>query len=208
MNDLPDYYVGNIHKWCLAPVAAAFLWVNPLSPSKVKLHHPIISHLHGGGLSRECSMLGTRDYSSILTVPAALDFIDAKLGGLDALREHNKNLCYEAAVMLSTAWGTLDYISPRGLCAGTAMIGCPANLGDTWDDGEKLRLALRAWKPLNSSSVELLPHPENISGGIVIQKLTPVPGDRLYMRLSAAVYNYIEEYYVLRDAVIDISSRL
>ena len=97
-------------------------------------------------------MLGTKDYSAMLAVPAALDFIDSELGGISALRDYNASLCYTAAEMLSAAWGTSEYISPRGLCTGTAMIGCPKALGDSFEDGERLRLALRAWKPHTDST--------------------------------------------------------
>lgn len=144
---VPDYYLGNLHKWCMAPVAAAFLWVSPSAPSRSMLHHPIMSHYCGEGFAKECAMLGTKDYSAMLAVPAALDFIEHRLGGLSALQKYTSALCYEAAVLVSEAWGTMQCIAPRGLCTGTAMVGCPASLGDTFEDGEKLRLALRAWSP-------------------------------------------------------------
>lgn len=144
---VPDYYVSNLHKWCLAPVSAAFLWVSPRAPSRGKLYHPIVSHCAGPGFALECSMLGTKDYSAMLAVPAALDFIDSHLGGIDTVRARNADLCYAAASMLSEAWGTTNCLPPQGLCTGTAMIGCPSILGSSWEDGERLRLALRAWKP-------------------------------------------------------------
>jgi selenocysteine lyase/cysteine desulfurase len=224
---VPDYYLANLHKWCLAPVSAGFLWISPSAPSRKKLYHPIVSHLSGQGFQAECSMLGTKDYSAMLAVPTALEFIDTHLGGLPTLMERNTTLCYAAALMLSDAWGTREFLSPRGLCSGLAMVGCPAALGDTLEDGERLRLALRAWKPASTpaptptlapapagseSSRTLLygdnsiPLPEHVTGGIVIQKLTAVKGDRLYLRVSAAAYNYIEEYHVLRDAVLCIAS--
>ena len=59
--------------------------------------------------------------------------------------------------------------------------------------------------PCESGSI---PQPADVTGGIVIQKLTPVKGDRLYMRLSVAAYNYMEEYLVLRDAVLDLASKM
>lgn len=37
---------------------------------------------------------------------------------------------------------------------------------------------------------------------IVVQKCVPVPGERLYLRISCAVYNHFAEYEVLRDAVL------
>lgn len=52
-----------------------------------------------------------------------------------------------------------------------------------------------------------IPQPHAARGGIVIQRLTPVSGDRLYMRISAAPYNYMGEFEVLRDAVLDIAGQ-
>lgn len=150
----PDYYLSNLHKWCMSPMAAAFLWVSPTAPSRASLHHPIISHCCGEGFKSECAMLGSRDYSSMLAIPAALDFIDLHLGGIDAMCKRNASLCYDAALMLSAAWGTQHCMAPASLCTGCAMIGCPQLLGDTFEDGERLRLLLRSWKPPHSSELQ------------------------------------------------------
>ncbi len=66
------------------------------------------------------------------------------------------------------------------------MVGVPANLGDTSEDSEYLRLKLRA-------------------RNIVVQIFYPIKNDRLYFRISAAVYNTIEEFAILRDAVLEIA---
>ena len=54
--------------------------------------------------------------------------------------------------------------------------------------GEELRLRLREMN-------------------IVIQKCVPVPGDRLYLRISCAVYNHFAEYELLRDAVLLLAAK-
>lgn len=177
-------YMANLHKWAFAPTAAAFLWVSPTCPSRNKFHHPIVSHRYGEGLQAEVSMLGTRDYSPIFSVPAGLRFL-ARLGGIDAVVKRNGDMCYRALQMLSAAWEVEPYCSPRKLCASMGMMGCPTILGDTRSEGEELRLELRC-------------------RNIVIQRLVPIVGDRLYMRLSCAVYNDWSEYETLRDAVLDI----
>ncbi len=66
------------------------------------------------------------------------------------------------------------------------MVGVPSALGDTPDDSEYLRLKLRA-------------------RNIVVQVFFPVKNDRLYFRISAAVYNTIDEFVILRDAVLEIA---
>jgi hypothetical protein len=70
------------------------------------------------------------------------------------------------------------------MSASMAMVALPPLLGDTPVHSEFLRLYLR--------EVE----------GIVIQKCVAVQGDRLYFRVSAAVYNTVQEAVLLRDAVL------
>lgn len=91
-------------QWMFMPAAAAFLWCSPSAPSRRHLHHPIVSHCYSAtpsnnisvdcidsnstsssssedffALPTECSMLGTRDYSPMLVVPAALGFAEVSL---------------------------------------------------------------------------------------------------------------------------------
>jgi selenocysteine lyase/cysteine desulfurase len=180
-----DYYVANMHKWCFAPTSAAFLWCSPYAVSRHSLHHPVVSHSYGKGLWAECAMLGTRDYSAMLSIPAALDYLD-HLGGLDDVVRRNSELRDMAVTMLSEAWNTTSFAQPASIrTPSLAMVGCPAIFGDTFEKSEEFRLTLR-------------------SKGIVVQKLFPVKGDRLYLRLSIAVYNTTQEFEVLRDTVLQI----
>ncbi|MBM3262477.1 MAG: aminotransferase class V-fold PLP-dependent enzyme [candidate division Zixibacteria bacterium] len=73
----PDFYIGNCHKWLMAPMGSAFLYARPdmqerLQPSTI-----------GWGLSRQTGTsymhrlfesLGTRDLSPFAGVGAAVDF--------------------------------------------------------------------------------------------------------------------------------------
>lgn len=219
---LADYYVGNLHKWCFAAPTCALLWVSPRAPSRRQLHHPVVSHRYGevaapaapsgsmvaaavtiaaGGeiegeihqhriadipIFSECAMLGTRDYSAMLAVPASFRFVES-LGGFAAIRTRNGALCAAAVNLLSTAWGTEAVVQHPSLqTCSMAMVGCPAVFGSSWEDSERLRLGLRD------------------EHSIIIQKLFPVPGDRLYLRLSVAVYNTLEELQALSDAVLKL----
>jgi selenocysteine lyase/cysteine desulfurase len=149
----------------------------------------------------------------MLACTAALDFIDKTFGGIDAMYARNHQLCLDAIRMLSKAWGTEAASLPESLHTSMGMVGLPAELGHTMEDNERLRLELRSWKPQNrdpsttATPTDALPMPDAVTGGIVVQWSFPVPGDRLYLRVSAAVYNYMEEFEVLRDAVLDILQR-
>lgn len=182
-----DVYIANMHKWAFSPTSAAFLWVNPHCKSRSRFHHPIVSHCNGLGFKAEVAMLGTRDYSAILTVPAGITFLES-LGGVRAVSARNADLCGRAVAMLAVAWGTEEHIPYKHPASSMGMVGCPPVLGDSIEDGEALRLGLRAQ-------------------GIVVQKMVPIEGDRLYMRVSCAVYNDWTEIEVLRDAVLDAAAK-
>lgn len=97
-----DYYVGNCHKWLMAPKGAGFLWAAPAR--QAGLHPVTISHGYGQGFLPEFDWIGTRDPSSWLAVPAAIAFFD-RLGGA-ALMRRNAALAREATAFLVDALGT------------------------------------------------------------------------------------------------------
>ncbi|MBV9522137.1 MAG: aminotransferase class V-fold PLP-dependent enzyme [Alphaproteobacteria bacterium] len=99
--DLPaigaDWYVGNCHKWLMAPKGAAFLWARP--DRQEDLHPVTISHGFEQGFLEEFDWTGTRDPSAFLAVDAAIDFHE-RLGGA-ALRARNIALAAEATALLA-----------------------------------------------------------------------------------------------------------
>lgn len=154
----------------------------------------------------------------MLSLPAAFTFVKS-LGGMTAVYTRNADLCagdftilhhnliglkkyctcrkckyflrLAAAELLASAWKTREFLIPADTRFSMAMIGVPKCFGDTYRDGEKLRLRLRG-EPFN----------------IVTQKLVPVKGDGLYLRISAAVYNSINDYIELRDAVLQLAAEI
>lgn len=185
-----NYYVANLHKWCFAPTSAAFIWMDPLSPTRVSgnLHHPIVSHSYSKGLFAECAMLGTKDYSAMLAVPTSLSFFE-KLGGIRTVGDRNHRLCWKVMNYLSESWNTLDAIQPKLLTASMGMIALPVVFGSSWESSEEVRIELRE------------------KYRIVVQKPFPIGGDRLYLRISVAVYNNWEEYEVLKTAILEMVDR-
>ncbi|WP_306225808.1 aminotransferase class V-fold PLP-dependent enzyme [Bosea beijingensis] len=103
-----DWYVGNCHKWLMAPKGCAFLWARRDRQGQI---HPLtISHGFGGGYVAEFDWTGTRDPSAFLAVEAALAFHDTLGGG--ALRARNKALAERGAAILASALGTAVGASP------------------------------------------------------------------------------------------------
>lgn len=101
-----DYYVANLHKWCLAPKGAGFLWVNPRRRGTVR--PTVLSH--GAGSTRtdrprlhlDFDWTGTSDPSPYLAVPAALRAL-ASLhpGGFPGLLHANRSLALRARDLLT-----------------------------------------------------------------------------------------------------------
>jgi isopenicillin-N epimerase len=97
-----DWYVGNCHKWLMAPKGSGFLWASPAS--QVETHPLVISHGYGQGFAAEFDWVGTRDPTAWLTIPAAIDF-HFRIGG-HLLRERNTGLARQAANLLAKHWKT------------------------------------------------------------------------------------------------------
>jgi isopenicillin-N epimerase len=76
-----DYYTGACHKWMMAPKGSAFLYVR--RPLQQALDPLVISWGYKALFPSSSVFLdyhqmnGTRDFSAFLTIPAAIDFMDA-----------------------------------------------------------------------------------------------------------------------------------
>lgn len=92
-----DFYTGNAHKWLCAPKGAGFLHARP--EHHAQLQAPVVSwgYVAGSGghtgfdaytghtlLERRFQWQGTRDIAAWLSVPAAIDFWQARLAPVQA----------------------------------------------------------------------------------------------------------------------------
>ncbi|CAI9778838.1 unnamed protein product [Fraxinus pennsylvanica] len=194
-----DFYVSNLHKWFFCPPSVAFLYCrkSPLSPD---LHHPVVSHEYGNGLAIESAWIGTRDYSSQLVVPDVLEFINRFEGGLEGIQNRNHDAVVEMGEMLAKAWGT-NLGSPPEMCPSMVMIGLPSRLGVLSDDDAlKLRTHLR-----DHFGLEVPIHFQMPRDG----EIRAADGDGCitgYARISHQVYNTLDDYVRLKDAVSQLLS--
>ena len=142
-----DYYTASCHKWLSAPFGSGFLYVAPRHQSLVR--PPVLSW---GRIpptrietwSDEFVWAGTRDCSSYLAVPAAIDFLESV--GLEAFRTRTHALAQYARRKLveltglepivpdDPAWyGSMAHVPlppPRhseDQTAGRADEGCPVS---------------------------------------------------------------------------------
>ncbi|KAI4364641.1 hypothetical protein MLD38_020703 [Melastoma candidum] len=183
-----DFYTSNLHKWFFCPPSVAFLYHRKFAGSD-DLHHPVVSHEYGNGLAVESAWIGTRDYSSQLVVPSALEFVNRFEGGIEGIKERNHKKVVEMGEMLAKAWGT-NLGSPADMCASMVMVGLPTCLGiESESDTLKLRAHLR-----DTFKVEVpiyfCPCKED--------EANVITG---YARISHQVYNKEDDYHRFRDAI-------
>ncbi|MBI3706610.1 MAG: aminotransferase class V-fold PLP-dependent enzyme [Proteobacteria bacterium] len=171
--DLPamgaDWYVGNCHKWLMAPKGCGFLWAR--REQQQDLHPVTISHGYGKGFLAEFDWTGTRDPSNFLAIDAAIDFHE-RLGGA-ALRSRNAALAQDAANLLAGRLGT-ECGAPAALCAAMALVRLPLAGPATAERA----LALRG-RLLDEFNADAPLHA--LSGAI-------------WLRISAQAYNEIGDY--------------
>jgi isopenicillin-N epimerase len=167
-----DWYVGNLHKWAFAPKGTGVLWCAP--ERQAQLHPVAISNYLGEGFTTEFDYCGTRDNSAALAAPAAIAYLEAI--GPEAVRARNDALARAAGEMLAAAWGTEAAASPA-YSAAMVSVRLPQALAA---DGEgAARLALQ------------LTEDHRISVGVTVL------AGALWLRLSAQIYNELEDYVPL-----------
>jgi len=171
-----DWYVGNCHKWLMAPKGSGFLWTSPARQSNT--HPLVISHGYRQGFTAEFDWTGTRDPSAWLAVPAAIDF-HGRLGG-PSLRAHNIALAREAANLLARRWRS-ERATPDPLTGSMAAVRLPAAGAATTDRALALRRLL-----FDQHHIEVAIH---------------LFGGALWVRISAQAYNELREYERLAEVL-------
>jgi isopenicillin-N epimerase len=171
-----DWYVGNCHKWLMAPKGSGFLWMSPVRRNEI--HPLVISHYYKKGVVDEFDWVGTRDPTPWLCVPAAIE-LHQRMGG-PGLRERNAILARKAAVLLARAWKTAQG-SASDLIGSMATVQLPIREVSNSHHAHSLRTLL-----LTKYRIDVA--------------ITAFNGI-LWARISAHAYNSFEDYERLADAI-------
>jgi isopenicillin-N epimerase len=182
----PANYAGNCHKWLSAPRGAGFLFVRRDKQQSVRP----LSISHGTNSTRtdrsrfilEFNWTGTQDLSAYLSVPNALDFLGGLLpGGWDELRRRNHALVIEARHLVCGALGTVA-ACPESMTGSMVSIHLPNGLPN-----ELSHILRHQWHidvPIHDSP----------------------DGQGRYIRLSAQIYNTLDDYAKLTHALTSMMS--
>tara|TARA_Y100000766_G_scaffold176932_1_gene151927 strand:+ start:431 stop:1612 length:1182 start_codon:yes stop_codon:yes gene_type:complete len=186
-----SYVTSNCHKWLCAPKGTAFLYVREDKQNKIQ---PLtISHGHTfplGNTTRfrhEFDWTGTQDISGWCALPAVIEGM-AKLvdGGWGAIMQHNHDLALQGRDILCERLG-IEQPCPDEMIACISTIRLPGEIPSK----EKMHEP----DPLH----HILSEKYNIQ---VPVWSWPSPAGR-YLRISAQLYNSIEQYEQLAEALVN-----
>jgi isopenicillin-N epimerase len=172
-----DWYVANLHKWMWTPRSSGILWASP--QRQQGLHPAVISWGLDQGFTAEFDLPGTRDPSTHLSAPSAIAMM-RELGVADVQR-YNHSLAFAGARRLAERWGT-PFETPECLVGTMATVLLPESLGRTADDASRVRDRL-----LFEHGIEVQLHAFR---------------DRLHARVSAQIYNTMDDVERLAEAVV------
>ncbi|MGH9309655.1 MAG: aminotransferase class V-fold PLP-dependent enzyme [Vicinamibacterales bacterium] len=171
-----DWYVANLHKWLWVPRNSGILWASP--ERQHGLHPAVISWGLDQGFTAEFDAPGTRDPSAHLTAPHAIAFM-RELGVRD-VQQHNHALAWRGGHLLAERWGT-PFVTPESMIGTMATVMLPERLGSTPAHAARVRDVL-----LEEHRIEVHVHAFR---------------ERLYARISAQIYNDLQDVEQLADVV-------
>lgn len=179
-----NWYVANLHKWYFVPRGCGFLWAAPdsrngLMPNALSwdIVHPFPASF---------GWTGTRDPSNWLAVPAAFEFMDRF--GESAVRQHNHKLIREAADLLAAMW-RFRVTTPDAMTASMTLVPAPDGLPYPATDEGRARFETDLKDKHN----------------IVVNPSFAHEG-KIWIRITAQIYNGIEDYEKLGKAVLALRS--
>jgi isopenicillin-N epimerase len=187
------YYTGNCHKWLCAPKGAALLYVRPDRQDVIR---PLtISHGANAPVEErsrfhmEFDWTGTQDPSAFLSVPHAIRFMGELLpGGWPELMNRNRDLAIAARRLLCDRFG----VPPA---CPEEMIGTLASIPLKHGRYRFTTTAL-AFDPVEEGLREAY--------GIEVPVLACPEGPGSILRVAAQIYNSIEQYEYLADALEEV----
>jgi isopenicillin-N epimerase len=184
-----DFYTGNCHKWLCAPKGAGFLWVSDTWRDRVR--PLVVSHgafAETDRFRREFDWTGTDDPTARLCVPDAVEVMASLVsGGWPEVRRHNRELALAGREVLCDAL-CVEPPSPEALVGSMAAVPIPAATDP----------------PVGPFDFDPLQGELYRRYRIEVPVITWLPGPGRVLRVSAQLYNRIEQVEVLAAALKEL----
>lgn len=175
----PDFYTGACHKWMMAPKGCSFLYAKKSrqemlqNPLVVSWGYEAIKPSHSKFLDYN-QMIGTRDFSAFLTIPACIEF----------MQQYNwcevRKACHQMVLQYAPAFYD---------CLGTSAI---SPLNASWI-GQMISLPIRTQQP------EVLQ--KTLFNQYKIEVPLMRQGDDVYLRYSIQAFNTADDLEILLDTL-------
>ncbi len=189
-----DFYVSNLHKWFFSSRGCAFLYFKDSQHGKMLKPNVTGWDFHENA-SLSFRFRGTADNTAFFLVRDCIEFQEF-LGGYKAINEYCTRLLTNAVEILTDAWKTTVLEMPYEMQAPFMRnIKLPqvCDASVIADEKALVRESLALMKQLYETY--------NIIAAVMMID------QELYVRISAFVYNIIDDYYPLRDAILIITKR-
>src|SRR3989339_344173 len=178
-----DFYTGNCHKWMFTPKGCALLWVSKEWQNRI---NPLaISLFHGNGFQEEFAWTGTKNPSPWFSLSPAIDFYNSL--GFEKLREYNHKLICDATDLICRELNVTEH-AKYDMLGFISSIELPIKI--TIDEKTTMELRNHFMKEYR---IELPFHTLN---------------NKVFFRISAQVYNEIDDYKRLVSALKDFISKI
>ncbi|CAF3991928.1 unnamed protein product [Rotaria sp. Silwood2] len=180
----PDFYLSNTHKWLYNHRSACLLYVKK---DLQKLIHPIITSFgYLQSFQNEFFWLGTKDYSSYLTISDALDFRQTIANETD-IYNYNHQLAKQAGDLIAQMWNSSTLTTNDQFISTMNNIELPSFI-DTLD---KMNILYQK---------------------LINQYNTFLPmfqfDNKFYCRISAQIYMELSDYQTVGKIVLDTISNM
>jgi selenocysteine lyase/cysteine desulfurase len=180
----PDFYLTNTHKWLYTHRSSCLLYVKK---DLQKLIHPIITSFgYLQSFQSEFFWLGTKDYSSYLTISDALDFRQT-IASETEIFSYNHQLAIQAGNLLAQMWNSSILISNEKYISTMNNVELPLMI-DTLDKMNTLYQKL-----INEHNIFLPMFQFD---------------NKFYCRISAQIYMELNDYQTVGNIVLNKISNI